>query len=52
MLSLANLVIFIICFPLALVHTRPHVHKVFTQLSAKLPLLVKALHCDVDISFR
>ena len=52
MLPLTNLVIFIICFPLALVHTRPHVRKVFKQLLAKLPLLVKALHCDGDISFR
>lgn len=39
-------------FPFNPVHTRPHVHKVFTLLSSELSLLLKVLHSDGDISFR
>lgn len=39
-------------FPPNPVHMRPHVRRVFTLLSSELPLLLKALLCDGDISFR
>ena len=39
-------------FPSNPVHMRPHVHRVFTLLSSERAVLLKAVHCDGDISFR